>query len=209
MNAACAGPRRPSRTTSSICAFASSASAWSAVSVRASSAGSSTSIRATSTATLPLPITTALPRGQVELLVGGVGVAVVPGDESGRRIRAGPILARDAEPVVVRGPDRVHDRVIALEQLGAGDVRAQLDAAEEPKARLGRRLVVDPRDRLDLRVVRSDTGADQPERRRQRVDQVDLEAGVEQLIGGVEAGRTGADHRGASMCEPAALMRGP
>ena len=59
MNAACAGPRRPRITTSVTAAAANAASAWSAVSVDASSSGSSTSIRATSIATLPLPITTA------------------------------------------------------------------------------------------------------------------------------------------------------
>jgi hypothetical protein len=53
VNAACAGPRRPSTTTSSTCALESASSAWSAVSVGASSSGSSTSIRATSIAALP------------------------------------------------------------------------------------------------------------------------------------------------------------
>jgi hypothetical protein len=46
-------------TTSVTEAPANAAIAWSAVSVDASSSGSSTSIRATSIATLPLPITTA------------------------------------------------------------------------------------------------------------------------------------------------------
>ena len=32
-------------------------------------------------------------------------------------VRAGPVLARDPEPVVVGGADRVDDRVVALEQL--------------------------------------------------------------------------------------------
>ena len=108
VNAACAGPRRPSMTTSlDLRRRASASIAWSAVSVAASSSGSSTSIRATSIATLPLPITTARLRGEVELVVGGVGVAVVPGDELGGRVRAGPVLAGDAEPVVVRRADRV------------------------------------------------------------------------------------------------------
>ena len=59
VNAACAGPRRPSRTTSRTPEALKTSIAWSAVSVAASSSGSSTSMRATSTATLPLPITTA------------------------------------------------------------------------------------------------------------------------------------------------------
>ncbi len=72
-------------------------------------------------------------------------------------------------------------------------------AAEEAEARLRRRLVVDPRDRFDLGVVRSHSRAHQPERRREYVDQIDVEAGVEQLVGGVEARWTGADHRGAKL----------
>ena len=59
VNAACSGPRRPSRITSDTLASDSGPIAWSAVSVSASSPGSSSSMRATSIATLPLPITTA------------------------------------------------------------------------------------------------------------------------------------------------------
>ena len=43
--------------------------------------------------------------GQIELVVGVVGVAVVPGHELGRRVRARPVLARDPEPVVDRRAD--------------------------------------------------------------------------------------------------------
>ncbi len=59
VNAAWAGPRRPSTTTSSMPDARSASSACSAVSVRSSSAGSSVSMRATSAATLPLPMITA------------------------------------------------------------------------------------------------------------------------------------------------------
>ena len=59
VNAACAGPRRPSTTTSSIALARRASSAWSAMSVCASSSGSRVRIRITSAATLPLPITTA------------------------------------------------------------------------------------------------------------------------------------------------------
>ncbi len=59
VNAACAGPRRPTTTISSIPEPASASIAWSAVSVMSSSARGRASIRATSAATLPLPITTA------------------------------------------------------------------------------------------------------------------------------------------------------
>src|SRR6185436_12856914 len=91
----------------------------------------------------------------------------------------------------------VDDGVIALEQLLARDVAAQGDAAEEAEARLGGRLLVDPRDRLELRMVGRDARAHEPERRRQRVVEVDLPALLQELVGGVEAGWAGADHGGA------------
>ena len=58
VNAACAGPRRPRTTISSTPESASASIAWSAVSVSSSSSRVRASIRATSAATLPLPITT-------------------------------------------------------------------------------------------------------------------------------------------------------
>ena len=42
-------------------------------------------------------------------------------------------------------------------------------------------------------MVGRDAGAHETERRRQRVEEVDLEAGGEQLVGRVEAGGAGAD----------------
>jgi hypothetical protein len=87
--------------------------------------------------------------------------------------------------------------VIALQQLGAGDVTAEHDAAEEAEAVLLGRLLVDARDRLDLRMVRGDARAHEAERRRQRVQDVYLEAEAQQLVGGIEAGRAGADDDGA------------
>ena len=74
------------------------------------------------------------PRRQVELVVGVVGVAVVPGDElrRGVRARAGPRPGSRAG--CRRGADRVDDRVVALEQVRARDVAAELDAAEEAEA---------------------------------------------------------------------------
>ena len=57
---------------------------------------------------------------QVHLQAAVVGVAVVPGDELGRGVRAAQVLARDPEPLVDRGPERVADDVVVLEQLLAG-----------------------------------------------------------------------------------------
>jgi len=70
---------------------------WSAVSVGASSAGASTSIRATSIATLPLPITTArsVERRSTRGRCGRDGH--YRADELGGRVRAGQLFAGDAE----------------------------------------------------------------------------------------------------------------
>ena len=55
-------------------------------------------------------------------------------------------------------------------------------------------LLVAPRDRLQLWVIGRDAGPHEPERRRQRVVEVDLEVLLlEQVLAGVEAGRAGAD----------------
>ena len=80
-------------------------------------------------------------------------------------------------------------------------VASQLDAAEEAEALLRRGLLVDPHDRLDLRVVRRDAGAHEAERRRQAIEQVHAHGplGGEQVAGGVEAGRPGADDRDAQL----------
>ena len=134
-------------------------------------------------------------RREVERLVDRVRVAVVPGHEPPGGVAARAVLAGDAEPVLVVGPDRVHDRVVALQQLRARDVLAEHDAAEEAEARLGGGLLVHPRDRLDVRVIGRHARAHQPERGRQRVEQVDFEARRQQPVGGIEAGRAGADHR--------------
>ena len=96
---------------------------------------------------------------------------------------------------------RVDDRVVVLEQLLARDVLAEGDVAEEAKARVRGGLLVDARDRLDLRVVGRDAGAHEAPGRGQALDHVDLEllaAVLEQVPGGVEAGRAGADHGDAN-----------
>ena len=117
-------------------------------------------------------------------------------------VRAGTAFARDPEPIVGHGAVRVDDRVIALEQLGAGDVLAEADATEEAKAGMPRGPLVHARDRLDLRVVGRDAEAHQPERRLQRVIHIDLELGLQKLIGGVEARRARADVAARFMSSP-------
>ena len=51
---------------------------------------------------------------EVELALGEVGVAVVPGDELGGRVRAGKVLAGDPELAVGAGAVGADDRVVAL-----------------------------------------------------------------------------------------------
>ena len=195
VNDACTGPRRPRMTTSETWPAASGPSAWSAVSVTASSPGSSRSMRARSVATLPLPITTARCAERSNDSSTASGWPLYQATKRVAGIGARPVLARDPEPVVVGRAERVEDGVVAREQIGARDVLAERDAAEEPEARLARGLLVRACDGLDLRVVRSHARAHQPERRRQGVEQVDLEARAQQLVAGVEARRSSADHR--------------
>ena len=155
-------------------------------------------MRATSSATLPLPITTrALGGHEVHLEVRLVGMAVVPADELGRRVRSGQLFAGNPERAVDGGAGRVDDRVIVREQLLARDVLAEADVAEEAKARVLGRLLVHAGDRLDLRVVGRDARAHQSPRRGQALEHVHLDAAarvLQQVARGVEARRAGADY---------------
>ena len=138
--------------------------------------------------------------GEVVLAVGEIGVGVVPVDELGGRVRAGQVLAGDPEVAVDAGAVGEEDRVVALLELGDGDVGADVDVAEEAELGPGRRLLVDADDRLDLRVVGRDARAHQPVGGRQPVEHVDLDGEVlvlEQVLGRVEARRPGADDRDA------------
>ena len=97
VKAACAGPRRPTTTTSDTRLAASTSSAWSAVSVGASSAGvEHEHARDVERDVAVADHDGALGREQVDLEVGVVGVAVVPADELGGRVRAGELFAGDA-----------------------------------------------------------------------------------------------------------------
>ena len=169
------------------------------MSVMRSSSALSASIRAQSIATLPLPTTTTRSQLQVELAVRIVGMAVVPAHEVRGGLGPWQVLAGNPEPPVDRRADRIDHGVVALEQVGAMQVAPELDAPEEPEALLRRGLLVDPHDRLDLRVVRRDAGAHEPERRRQAIEQVHADGplGGEHVPGGVEAGRSCADDRDA------------
>jgi hypothetical protein len=133
---------------------------------------------------------------EVELEVLEVGVAVVPGHERGRGPRPGQVLAGDPQPTVSLGAEREHHAVVPLGELVMRHVPSDLDVPEEAKPFRRGDLLERPRDGLDVRMVRRDAEAHEPPRRRQPVDQVDLDARVgarEQRARGVEAGRPGAD----------------
>ena len=126
-----------------------------------------------------------------------VGVAVVPADELGGGVRAGEVFAGDAQGPVRGRTGRVDEGVVVGKQVGARDVEAKRDVAEEAEARVGGGLLVYACDGLDLRMVGRDARADQTPGGGQALEHVDVEAlgGMgEQVAGGVEAGRAGADH---------------
>ena len=102
--------------------------------------------------------------GEVEVVVGVVGVGVVPADEGGGGVAAGQLLAGDAELAVGLAADREDDRVVEPLEVLDLDVVADLDVAEEAEALAGGGFFVDPDHRLDLRVVGGDAAADQAER---------------------------------------------
>ena len=132
---------------------------------------------------------------EVELEALEVGVAVVPGDEGGRRPAAGKVLARYAEPAVGLRAERVDDGGVVVDELLVTDVATHLDVPEEAKAGRARDLLERARDGLDVRVIRRDAEADEPPRGGQALDQIDLEARLlarEQGADGVEARGPGA-----------------
>ena len=124
----------------------------------------------------------------------GVGVAAVPGHEVGRGDAAGEVLARDVEATVARGAVGEHDGVVGVDQLGDGDVAADLDAREQAHARLLEDLLQRVAHAADRVVVRGHAVAHEPEGHREPVEDVDVRAGGGQGVCGVEARGAGADH---------------
>ncbi len=108
------------------------------------------------------------------------------------------IFARDAHPSIRLRTRRVADLMVMAPQIVERDVHPHLDVAEESKARIRRRLGVDPRDVLDLFVIGGDPVAHQAVRRGQTVVHVDLDDHLplfQELLGGVESSGTRADDR--------------
>ena len=135
------------------------------------------------------------PFGLQRPLTRHVRVAVVPGHEVGRPEGAGQLDAGDGQR---RVPDRAggeHHGVVVPPQVSKGDVGADVDVAQQADVAALEDLVQRQDDLLDPRVVRRDAVAHQPERDGQAFDQVDadVEAGLGQDVGCVDAGRTRAD----------------
>jgi hypothetical protein len=131
--------------------------------------------------------------GEVGIESDVVGVAVVPTDEVDRGEAAREVLARDPEAALGLRADRVEHRVVALEQLVARHVLAEVDVPEEPEAGAGGDLLVLVAHRLDLRVVGGDARADQTPRRGEPVEHVHAHLG----LGRVEQGPCCVEARGA------------
>ena len=126
-----------------------------------------------------------------------VRVRVVPADEVDGRDAAGQVLARNAQRPVGLRADGVDHRVVALGQLGGLHMVADHDVAEEPEPRIQRGLLELGADRLDLRMVRRDAGANQPPRGRQHLQHVDAHVSVVGRVGELQQRGRGKVTRGA------------
>ena len=106
----------------------------------------------------------------------------------------GRVLARDAELVRVVAADRDDDRVEALVlQVVEREVAAQALVADDLAAEPGHALVLGLED-LDLgQAVLRDAVAEHPARRRVALEDGDVVAGQEQVVGRGHARRAGAD----------------
>src|SRR3954465_11705534 len=132
-----------------------------------------------------------------QLLV--VGMAVVPGDELGRRPGPRELLAGDPEPPVRLRAEGVDDRVVELDEVAVRDVAPDLDVPEEAEARLLRNPLERARNALQLGMVRRPPEPHEAPRRRQPLEHVHLEPrlSIEQRGGGVNPSRPRADDRDA------------
>ena len=170
------------------------------MSVRASTSGSVTRMRATSSATLPLPTTTARAPDRSGVASSKLRVRVVPAHEVDGGDAARQVLAGNVQRAIGLRPDGIDDGVVALGEFGGLHVLADHDVAEEPEARVFGGLFELLADRLDLRVVGRDAGAHQPPRGRQHLQHVDGDIDVLGRVGrlqqrcrGEEPRRSGTD----------------
>ena len=145
------------------------------MSVGASSSALSTSMRATSSATLPLPMTARSAESRSTSRSVWSGWPLYQPTNSVAACEPGSSSPGIPSGRSERRAGRVDDRVVVLQQLLARDVLAEGDVAEEAEARVRGGLLVDAGDGLDLRVVGGDARAHQAPRRRQALEHVDLD----------------------------------
>ena len=128
-----------------------------------------------------------------------IGVAVVPRDHAGGTEGTFEVDAWDVEVGVVVGAGREDDRVIEIADVRKHQVAAIRHVADEADVAAVQNLVQGVDDALDAWVVRRHSVADQPERCRMLVEQVDADLKVAFRFGedirGIDAGRAGTDNR--------------
>src|SRR5690625_1268781 len=138
--------------------------------------------------------------GEVERTIAKVGMTIVPGHELRRRKAARQIFAGDAKRAVGLRSRGINDGVVIRLQLKDREITADVHASKETERIVPGDSVEDARHVLDLLVIGSNATTDEPERRWKPVEHVDLDRAVgllEQVISGVEPGRTRADDRDA------------
>ena len=128
-----------------------------------------------------------------------VGMPVVPGHELRGAVGAVEVDAGQVHRPVVGGTGGEDDSVVHLLQVFEGDVAAVVDVADQPDLRFVQHLVQRGDDALDARMIRCHAVADQAERCRHPLEQIDRDTTVfgllrlHQGISGIDAGRTGTD----------------
>jgi len=132
--------------------------------------------------------------GEVERQVPEVGMAIIPGDELGRRVAAGEGFSRNTQGAIGLGARRVADQVVELVEVLDGQVSAELYVAKESEAGVLGRFVVLAHDRFNLLVVRSDTPAHESIRGGEAIEKVHFNGGILEEVGrGVKTGGAGAN----------------
>ena len=134
---------------------------------------------------------------EVERIGRDVRVGVVPADDLRRGVDARELLlAGKAHEPVVAGTDGVDHGVVVLEQLGVGDVAADLDVEVHVRAR----VVVRPREHVEqplgVGVVGSHPGPHEPARDREPVEHRDLARRRRQQLPRGVRGRGAGTHHG-------------
>ena len=130
-----------------------------------------------------------------------VRVAVVPGHELGGPVHAPEVVAGDVQRGVVDGSGGEDHGVVVGAEVGEGQVPAELHVAEEADVAAPQDGAQRGDDALDPGVVGGHAVADEAERGRVAVEQVDADLelpvlhglGLGEHVRGVDAGRTGAD----------------